>query len=106
MVVRRLLSQAPIWPVAVVVGQILVQNTPQLGVVDDEEPIEQLAAERADHPLAARPRCGLAGPGRLQAAGANTAHRLVGVTWTESRADAAAMIAAFRDVANTAHPGW
>jgi hypothetical protein len=32
------------WPVAVVVDQVLVQHMPEMAVVDDENPVEQLSA--------------------------------------------------------------
>jgi hypothetical protein len=45
-------------PVAVVVDQVLVQHPAQVGLVDDEHPVQQLSAEGADHPLADRIRAG------------------------------------------------
>jgi hypothetical protein len=41
-------------PVAVVVDQVLVQHPAQMGLVDDEDPVQELSAERADHPFADR----------------------------------------------------
>jgi hypothetical protein len=41
----------------------------------------------------------------FQEAGVTTPHRLVGATWGPSGVRAV-MLPAYRDVANTAHPGW
>jgi hypothetical protein len=43
-------------PVVVVVGEVFVQQPAQLCLVDDEGPVELLAAQRADHPFAHRVR--------------------------------------------------
>ena len=44
------MPEGPMGPVAVVVDQVVLQHAAQVSVVDDQDPAEQLAAERADHP--------------------------------------------------------
>ena len=56
------------WPVVVVVDQVFVQPPTQLRLVDDEDPVEQFAAERAHHPLADRVRASAASSARPAAA--------------------------------------
>jgi hypothetical protein len=48
---RERLPQALVRPTVVVVGQVLLEDDPQVRLVEDEQPVEALRADRADHPL-------------------------------------------------------
>jgi hypothetical protein len=53
-VVRRSLLDVSVGPVLVVVGEVLIEESPQLMLVPDEGPIEQFVAYRADPALSER----------------------------------------------------
>ena len=59
-------AQGPVRPGCVVVNQVFGQYPPQVILIDDQQPVEELPAKGADHPLADRVR-----PGRLRRAGEN-----------------------------------
>jgi hypothetical protein len=52
------LVKGAVWPGGVVVLQVLGQDLAQVALVEDEQPVEGLAAQGADHPLADRIRLG------------------------------------------------
>jgi hypothetical protein len=43
-------------PVALAVDQVLLHHPPQVSLVDDQDPVQEFSAKRADHPLADRVR--------------------------------------------------
>jgi hypothetical protein len=50
--IRRALSEGPMRPVAVVVLDAVLEHEAQVPPVDDQEPVETFAQERADPPSA------------------------------------------------------
>ena len=51
---RRTLASTLVGTMPVVVGLVFVQHASQVGLVDDQDPVEDLAAERPDEALAGR----------------------------------------------------
>jgi len=50
------LAEGPVRPGRVVVRQVLGQDLAQVVLAEDEQPVEDLAAQGSDHPLADRVR--------------------------------------------------
>ena len=63
---RGELAKGAMWPGCVVVLKVFGQYLAQMVLVDDQQPVEELAAQGADHPFADRVRSG-----RLRWAGEN-----------------------------------
>jgi hypothetical protein len=55
---RRQLAQGAMWPGCAVVGQVLGQQLAQVVLADDEQPVEELAAQCPYHPFADGVRSG------------------------------------------------
>ena len=63
---RRELAQGTVRPGCVVVAQVFGQHPAQMVLIDDQQPVEKLAAQGTDHPFADGVRSG-----RLRRAGQN-----------------------------------